>query len=161
MNQQSRRFFPSIKCWKDKGKGILEAKLTKITGVPFYNTCKFTFEKLRGDPTNIAPNLVNFMKGFSDKARNIIDSFGFEDQIEKLDKADRLFLVVCKFAEMDLHPDTVPNTQMGYIFEELIRKFNEASNEEAGDHFTPREVIRLWLICCLPPTKTFSPRRES
>src|SRR5271157_5235954 len=101
--------------WKDKGKGILEAKLTRITGFPFYNTSKFTFEKLKGDPTNIAGNLVNFMKGFSDKARNIIDSFGFEEHIEKLDKADRLFLVVSKFAEIDLHPDKVPNTQMGYI----------------------------------------------
>ena len=82
------------KVWKDKGKGILEAKLTKITGVPFYNTSKFTFERLKGEPTNIASNLVNFMKGFSDKARTIIDSFAFEDHIDKLEKADRLFLVV-------------------------------------------------------------------
>jgi len=139
--------------WKDKGKGILEAKLTKITGFPFYNTSKFTFEKLKGEPANIASNLVNFMKGFSDKARSIIDSFAFEEHIGKLDKADRLFLVVSKFAEIDLHPDTVPNIQMGYIFEELIRKFSEASNEEAGDHFTPREVIRLMVDLLFTPDK--------
>ena len=138
---------------KDKGKGLLEAKLTRITGFPFYNASKFTFEKLRGDPTNIASNLVNFMKGFSDKARNIIDSFAFEEHIEKLDKADRLFHVMSKFAEIDLHPDTVPNTQMGYVFEELIRKFSEASNEEAGDHFTPREVIRLMVDLLFTPDK--------
>jgi type I restriction enzyme M protein len=81
---------------KDKGKGLLEAKLTRITGFPFYNTSKFTFEKLRGDPTNIASNLVNFMKGFSDKARNIIDSFAFDEHIEKLDKADENVLVRSK-----------------------------------------------------------------
>lgn len=96
------------KVWKDKGKGVLEAKLTKITGFPFYNTSKFTFEKLRGDPTNIASNLVNFMKGFSEKARNIIDHFEFEQHIDKLDKADRLFLVAGKFAEIDLHRTEFP-----------------------------------------------------
>jgi type I restriction enzyme M protein len=148
-----QKVLSEYQAWKDKGKGILEAKLTRITGVPFYNTSKFTFEKLRGDPTNTASNLVNVMKGFSDKARNIIDSFAFEEHIGKLDKADRLFLVVSKFAEIDLHPITVPNIQMGYIFEELIRKFNEASNEEAGDHFTPREVIRLMVDLLFTPDK--------
>lgn len=138
---------------KDKGKGILDAKLMRITGVPFYNTSKFTFEKLKGAPDEIASNLVNFMKGFSDKARTIIDSFAFEEHIAKLDKADRLFLVVSKFAEIDLHPDAVPNYEMGLIFEELIRKFNEASNEEAGDHFTPREVIRLMVDLLFTPDK--------
>ncbi len=136
---------------KDKGKGILDAKLVKITGVPFYNTSRFTFEKLKGDPANIAANLVNYIKGFSDKARTILDSFGFEDHIAKLDKADRLFLVVSKFAEIDLHPEKVSNIEMGYVFEELIRRFNEASNEEAGDHFTPREVIRLMVDILFTP----------
>lgn len=141
------------KALKDKGKGILEAKLMRITGVPFYNTSKFTFEKLKGAPNEIASNLVNFMKGFSDKARSIIDCFAFEEHITKLQNHDRLFLVVQKFAEIDLHPDTVPNYEMGLIFEELIRKFNEASNEEAGDHFTPREVIRLMVDLLFTPDK--------
>jgi type I restriction enzyme M protein len=136
---------------KDKGKGIIEAKLIRITGVPFYNTSKYTFEKLKGDPANIASNLINFMKGFSDKCRAVIDSFGFEEHILKLDKADRLYMIVCKFAEIDLHPSKVSNIEMGYVFEELIRRFNEASNEEAGDHFTPREYIRLMvdILFCL------------
>ena len=142
---------------KDKGKGILDAKLVRITKVPFYNTSKFTFEKLKGDPTNIASNLINYMKGFSDKARTILDSFGFEEHITKLDKADRLYMVVSKFAEIDLHPEKVSNIEMGYVFEELIRRFNEASNEEAGDHFTPREYIKLMvdiLFCLDTPVLT-------
>ena len=131
--------------WADKGKGILEAKLTHITDVPFYNTSRYTFEKLKGDSNNIAANLTNYIKGFSMRALNVIEHFGFEEEIAKLDKADLLYCIVSKFCEINLHPDTVSNIEMGYIFEELIRKFNEASNEEAGDHFTPREVIRLMV----------------
>ena len=119
--------------------------LCRLTGVPFYNTSRFSFNKLKGDPNNVAPNLINYIKGFSSRAREIIDHFGFEEHIAKLDKADRLFLVVSKFCTIDLHPDHVTNIEMGYIFEELIRRFNEASNEEAGDHFTPREVIQLMV----------------
>ncbi len=119
--------------------------LCRISGVPFYNTSRFTFNKLKGDPNNIAPNLINFIKGFSTRARDIIDHFEFEEHIAKLDKHDRLFLVISKFCDIDLHPDKVTNIEMGYIFEGLIRRFNEASNEEAGDHFTPRDVIRLMV----------------
>ena len=123
----------------------VEPILCRVTGVPFFNTSRYTFMKLKGDPNNIAANLTNYIKGFSSRAREIIEHFGFEDHIAKLDKSDRLFLLVSKFCEIDLHPDTVSNIEMGYIFEELIRRFNEASNEEAGDHFTPREVIRLMV----------------
>lgn len=123
----------------------VEPLLCRVTGVPFFNTSHYTFEKLKGDPNNIAANLTNYIKGFSGRAREIIEHFGFEEQIAKLDKADRLFLLVSQFCEIDLHPDRVSNIEMGYIFEELIRRFNEASNEEAGDHFTPREVIRLMV----------------
>lgn len=127
--------------------------LCRVSGVPFYNTSRFTFEKLKGDPDNIAANLTNYIKGFSSRAREIIEHFGFEEHIAKLDKANRLYLLVSKFCEIDLHPDRVSNREMGYIFEELIRRFNEASNEEAGDHFTPREVIRLMVdILFLPDT---------
>jgi len=136
---------------KDSGSGIIDAKLRRITEVPFYNTSRFDFEKLKGDPDGIASNLVNYMKGFSPKASSIIESFKFEDQIPKLEKANRLFLVVSKFSEIDLHPETVSNIEMGYIFEDLIRRFNEASNEEAGDHFTPREVIRLMVDILFEP----------
>lgn len=136
---------------KDSGSGIIDAKLRRITEVPFYNTSRFDFEKLKGDPDGIASNLVNYMRGFSPKASSIIESFKFEDQIPKLEKANRLFLVVSKFSEIDLHPETVSNIEMGYIFEDLIRRFNEASNEEAGDHFTPREVIRLMVDILFEP----------
>jgi type I restriction enzyme M protein len=125
--------------------------LCRVTGVPFYNTSRYTFEKLKGDPNNIAANLTNYIKGFSTRAREIIEHFGFEEHIAKLDKADRLYLVVSKFCDIDLHPHNVSNIEMGYIFEELIRRFNEASNEEAGDHFTPREVIRLMVNLLFMP----------
>jgi len=123
----------------------LEPILNKTAGQTFHNTSRFTFEKLKGDPDNIAANLTNYIKGFSSRAREIIEHFGFEEHIDKLNKADRLYLVVSKFSDIDLHPHVVSNIEMGYIFEELIRRFNEASNEEAGDHFTPREVIRLMV----------------
>jgi type I restriction enzyme M protein len=125
--------------------------LCRATGVPFYNTSRYTFEKLKGDPNNIAANLTNYIKGFSMRAREIIEHFGFEEHIAKLDRADRLYLVVSRFCAIDLHPHVVSNIEMGYIFEELIRKFNEASNEEAGDHFTPREVIRLMVNLLFMP----------
>ncbi|MBM4287537.1 MAG: SAM-dependent DNA methyltransferase [Deltaproteobacteria bacterium] len=135
----------------------VEPILCRVSGVPFYNTSRFTFEKLKGDPNNIAANLTYYMKGFSTRAREIIDHFGFEEHIAKLDKADRLYLIVSRFCDIDLHPDQVPNIQMGYIFEELIRRFNEASNEEAGDHFTPREVIRLMVnLLFLPDTEVLT-----
>jgi len=145
--------------WQAKGRGVLDAKLRQAAGVPFYNTSQYTFEKLKGDPGNITPNLVNYIKGFSDAALNIIEHFKFEEQIGKLEQHDRLFQVVCKFSEIDLHPDKVPNIEMGYIFEELIRRFNEASNEEAGDHFTPREVIRLMVDLVFMPDEDVLTRR--
>lgn len=136
---------------KDSGSGTIDAKLQRITGVPFYNTSRFDFQRLKGDPDGISSNLVNFIKGFSSKAGSILESFKFEDQIPKLEKANRLYLVISKFSEIDLHPKTVSNIEMGYIFEDLIRRFNEASNEEAGDHFTPREVIRLMVDILFEP----------
>lgn len=112
---------------------------------PLYNTSPFTFEKLLGDPENIAPNLVSYINGFSATARTIFERFKFTDQIEKLDASNRLFTIVKAMADpqVDLHPDRIDNLQMGYLFEHLVMKFNEQANEEAGDHFTPREVIRL------------------
>lgn len=123
----------------------IEPILNRAAAQQFHNTSLLDFNKLKGDPNNIAANLVSYIKGFSSRAREVIEYFDFEPHIEKLDNANRLYLVVKKFAEIDLHPDVVSNTEMGYIFEELIRKFNEAANEEAGDHFTPREVIRLMV----------------
>lgn len=110
---------------------------------PLYNTSPFTFERLLGDPENIAPNLVSYINSFSATARTIFEKFKFTDQIEKLDASNRLFTIVKAMADVDLHPDRIDNLQMGYLFEHLVMRFNEQANEEAGDHFTPREVIRL------------------
>ncbi|MEO6325122.1 MAG: class I SAM-dependent DNA methyltransferase, partial [Thermoanaerobaculia bacterium] len=133
-----------------KAAGI-EAILNRVARQEFHNVSRLDFQKLKAEPDKIAQNLTAYIKGFSTKAREIIEYFGFEKQIEKLDQHNRLFLIVSKFAEIDLHPGVVPNTQMGYAFEELIRKFNELSNEEAGDHFTPREVIRLIVEILFTP----------
>src|SRR5690606_7765960 len=110
-----------------------------------FNTSGFTFEKLLGDAPNIAGNLIAYIQGFSPRARDIFDKFEFETEIAKLDEANRLYLIIKEFcsADINLSPKTISNLQMGYLFEELVRKFNEQANEEAGDHFTPREVIRL------------------
>jgi len=112
-----------------------------------FNTSGFTFEKLLGDAPNIAGNLIAYIQGFSPRARDIFDKFEFETEIAKLDEANRLFLIIKEFcsAEINLSPKAISNLQMGYLFEELVRKFNEQANEEAGDHFTPREVIRLMV----------------
>ena len=110
---------------------------------PLYNTSPYTFARLLGDAENIAPNLVAYINGFSPAARRIFERFEFADQIEKLDASNRLFAIVKAMADVDLHPDRIDNLQMGYLFEHLVMRFNEQANEEAGDHFTPREVIRL------------------
>lgn len=121
--------------------------LTKIVdknrSQPLYNVSLYTFDKLLDDSENIAPNLVAFINGFSDTARRIFEKFKFSDQIEKLDSSNRLYAIVKAMAEVDLHPDRISNIEMGYVFEHLVMRFNEQANEEAGDHFTPREVIRL------------------
>ena len=138
-----------------EGKGItgqaLEKALARIAATdrkqPLYNTSGFTFEKLLGDAPNIAGNLIAYIQGFSTRAKDIFDKFEFEAEIAKLDEANRLFLIIKEFcsAEINLSPKAISNLQMGYLFEELVRKFNEQANEEAGDHFTPREVIRLMV----------------
>ena len=129
----------------------LEPILNNVTGLEFHNTSRFNFRRLLGEPENIASNLIHYIKSFSTHARQILDHFKFEPHIAKLEKHDRLYLLVSKFCEIDLHPDVVSNVEMGYIFEDLIRRFNEASNEEAGDHFTPREVIRLMVDLLFDP----------
>ena len=110
---------------------------------PLYNTSPYTFARLLGDAENIAPNLVSYINGFSPTAQRIFERFKFADQIEKLDASNRLFTIVKAMTDVDLHPDRIDNLQMGYLFEHLVMRFNEQANEEAGDHFTPREVIRL------------------
>jgi type I restriction enzyme M protein len=138
---------------EDKGitGSALEKALSRIAAndrkQELFNTSGFTFEKLLGDAPNIAGNLIAYIQGFSPRARDIFDKFEFESEIAKLDEANRLFLIIREFcsAEINLSSKAISNLQMGYLFEELVRKFNEQANEEAGDHFTPREVIRLMV----------------
>jgi type I restriction enzyme M protein len=114
-------------------------------GLQFYNISPLTFTKLLDDPSNIADALNLYIGGFSEAAKDVIDKFDFGIQIERLRKANLLYQVIGKFAGVDLHPETVSNVEMGYLYEELVRKFSELSNETAGEHFTPREVIRLMV----------------
>jgi type I restriction enzyme M protein len=123
----------------------LDPILNKTAGYNFHNRSQFNFDKLVADPNNIAANLRNYINGFSEDAKEIIEQFEFENQINKMDEANLLFMVVKRFQEVDLHPDRISSMEMGYMFEELIRKFAEISNETAGEHFTPREVIRLMV----------------
>lgn len=123
----------------------LDPILNRAAGHTFHNRSKLDFEKLKADPNSIGANLRAYINGFSARARDIIEKFDFDKQIDKLEEADLLYLVVKRFSEIDLHPDIVSNEEMGYIFEELIRRFAEQSNETAGEHFTPREVIRLMV----------------
>ena len=129
---------------KFKGKA-LDARLNKAAGQRFHNHSPLDFQKLKGDPDNIEKHLVSYIKDFSGNVRDIFDFFEFESEIERMHEANILYLVVSEFCDVDLHPNTVPNEQMGLIFENLIRRFNELANETAGDHFTPREVIRLMV----------------
>jgi len=117
--------------------------LNRVSKQPFNNTSKYDFEKLLADPDNIASNLRNYINGFSKNVREIIEHFDFDKEITKLNDNNLLYLVVSEFNKIDLHPDKVSNMEMGYIFEELIRRFSE--HGEAGDYYTPREVIKLMV----------------
>ena len=119
--------------------------LAKASGTGFFNTSAFTLQALMGDPAGIKANLIDYIQGFSDNVRDIFDRFEFEKQVDKLDAENLLYLVTQRFAAVDLHPNKVTNIEMGLMFEELIRKFAETSNETAGEHFTPREVIKLMV----------------
>jgi type I restriction enzyme M protein len=119
--------------------------LQAVARQQFFNTSPLDFRRLLNDQANIADNLRAYIGAFSESGRDVIEKFEFNGQITKLDRANLLYLVVSRFADIDLHPETVSNLEMGYLYEELIRRFSELSNETAGEHFTPREVIRLMV----------------
>jgi len=129
------------------------ARLCKVSGYAFYNTSRYDFEKLLADAPNLAANLRNYINGFSPNMKEVLEKFDFDNTIKKLDEAGLLFQVTERFKTIDLHPDKVSNHEMGYIFEELIRKFNEALDENPGEHFTPREVVRLMVNLLLAQDK--------
>ena len=123
----------------------LEPQLCAASGFAFYNTSRYDFEKLLADAPHLAANLRNYIAGFSPNMREVLEKFDFDNTISKLDEAGLLFQVLERFKNVDLHPDKIDNPTMGTIFEELIRKFNEALNENPGEHFTPRDVVHLMV----------------
>ena len=141
----------------DKPELIAEAERYKDMGLDahqmlmdarqqdFVNTNPLTFATLLNDPSQLAANLRAYIASFDPHTHEVIDKFNFDEQITRLDNSNLIHQVVSRFADIDLHPDTVSNIEMGYIYEELIRRFSELSNETAGEHFTPREVIQLMV----------------
>lgn len=119
--------------------------LENVAGQKFFNTSPLDFQRLLDDPGQIAGNLRGYISAFSGAAREVIEKFKFDEQITHLAEHNLLYQVIGKFADIDLHPDVVSNLEMGYLYEELVRRFSELSNETAGEHFTPREVIRLMV----------------
>src|SRR5437867_1772609 len=130
-----------------RGKKLenLDPQLRKIAGFAFYNTSRYDFEKLLADAPHLAANLRNYIAGFSPNMREVLEKFDFDNTIGKLDEEGLLFQVLERFKNVDLHPGKIDNPTMGTIFEELIRKFNEALNENPGEHFTPRDVVHLMV----------------
>jgi type I restriction enzyme M protein len=119
--------------------------LQKVSGYAFYNTSPYDLQKLLGDPNNLKANLQAYVAGFSPNVRDVFERYEFDAQINRLDESDLLMIVIQEFLKVDLHPEVVDNAHMGHIFEELIGKAMEASNEEAGEYFTPRDVVRLMV----------------
>lgn len=130
---------------KTSGAGNVEPMLRRAARQPFYNVSPLDFRGLLADPDHIARSLRLYIDAFSPGAVEVLEKYGFDAQITRLDEAGLLYQVVARFADIDLHPANLTNVEMGYVFEELIRKFSEAGNETAGEHFTPREVIRLMV----------------
>jgi len=130
-----------------RGKKLenLDPQLRKVSGFAFYNTSRYDFEKLLADAPHLAANLRNYIAGFSPNMREVLEKFDFDNTISKLDEAGLLFQVLERFKNVDLHPEKIDNPTMGTIFEELLRKFNEALNENPGEHFTPRDVVHLMV----------------
>ncbi len=117
--------------------------LKKTAGQLFYNTSPLSFQTLLNDDVNLPANLASYIRRLSRDAYRVIEAYGFDDKIARMDRAQILYAVVADFADLDLRPSVVSNEAMGYIFEELLRKFSEMSNETAGEHYTPREGIQL------------------
>jgi type I restriction enzyme M protein len=117
--------------------------ISRQIGSPFFNTSKFDLSRIKSDPTNVLMNFNNYVQGYSQNVLDIIENFSISPLVEKLHKNKRLYLLIDKFTEFDLHPNKIDNHQMGSVYEELLRKFSEMSNEESGDHFTPRDVVKL------------------
>lgn len=134
---------------KQQGITSKDKLLCRVAGYPFYNESPYTFKKLLDDPDNLAKNLRTYINGFDPDMRDILENFNFNEEIKRLADNNLLYEVIQRFNDIELHPDAVSNHEMGTVFEELIRRFNEQTGEAAGEHFTPREVITLMVHCII------------
>ncbi len=150
LEPQKEQVYALYEEWKSKVDDPAPIILNKV-GASFYNRSKYDLKRLTQDPHNIRMNLNGYLDGYSKNVREIIENFGIGKHIDKLHKNKRLFLFVEKFTEIDLHPDVVSNHTMGQVFEELLRKFSEMSNETSGEHYTPRDVVRLLVGMIFTP----------
>lgn len=135
------------------GKVDVDPILKSVSGVGFYNTSPYDFQKLLEEPSQVARNFKNYLNSYSPNIRDIFEKFDFNSHLERLEGGDLLYLILTEFNKVELHPDAVDNHAMGSIFEELLRRFSEMSNETAGEHYTPRDVVALMAELMLSPDK--------
>ena len=154
LEQDKKQAIEIYNSLKDSIDNPEPAVLNKLK-LNFYNISNYDLEKLKSDPTNIKQNFENYIQGYSENVRDIVKKFNLQPLVDKLDENDKLYLLIDKYTTVDLHPDTIDNHQMGTIYEELLRKFSEMTNEESGDHFTPRDIVQLLV------TLVFGPDKES
>lgn len=154
LEQDKKQAIEIYNSLKDSIDNPEPAVLNKLK-LNFYNISNYDLEKLKSDPTNIKQNFENYIQGYSENVRDIVKNFNLQPLVDKLHDNDKLYLLIDKYTTVDLHPDTIDNHQMGTIYEELLRKFSEMTNEESGDHFTPRDIVQLLV------TLVFGPDKES
>lgn len=142
LEPQKDDVFKLFEEYKDKVNDPSPIILQKV-GTSFFNVSKYDLRRLKSDPQNIKLNFNNYLNGYDDKVREILENFQLDKPVEKLHKNNRLYLLIDKFSEIDLHPNVVNNREMGVVYEELLRRFSEMSNETSGDHYTPRDIVRL------------------
>jgi len=152
LEQNKELAIKTYETYKDKIDEPEDVVLKKLQ-LSFYNISKYDLEKLKSDPTNIKQNFENYIQGYSKNVRDIVKNFNLQPLVDKLHENDKLYLLIDKYTTVDLHPDTVDNHQMGTIYEELLRKFSEMTNEESGDHFTPRDIVQLLVTLVFGPDK--------
>jgi len=152
LEQNKELAIKTYESYKDKIDEPEDVVLKKLK-LSFYNISKYDLEKLKSDPTNIKQNFENYIQGYSQNVRDIVKNFNLQPLIDKLHDNDKLYLLIDKYTSVDLHPDTIDNHQMGTIYEELLRKFSEMTNEESGDHFTPRDIVQLLVTLVFGPDK--------
>ena len=142
LEPHKEEMFNLYETYKDKLNDVSPI-IRKQTGTTYYNTSKYDLSRLKGDPTNVLMNFRNYVNGYSPQVREIIEHFQLDTLVDKLSRNRRLYQLIDRFTEIDLHPSVVSNHQMGQIYEELLRRFSEMTNEESGDHYTPRDIVKL------------------